>query len=200
MSLQAAGPARPAVAAEALVTGAASAPRPARTEGPEVAGGAAVAEVAPAAVSEPVPQPVPVPSPVSPQVPDVSVLVGSQVTSVGRDGRSVVLVFTVAGDTRLRLRLHGAFRLGRGERVMLEDSDLTVRQKYVPHSSFGDCETLFDSRVVALNAILAAVRPAVTVAALSDGGSLRIGWGTSFRLDVPAAIGADGWRLLVDEG
>ncbi|MFX4291129.1 hypothetical protein [Streptomyces bohaiensis] len=129
--------------------------------------------------------------------PHPDALLGARVSGIARDGDAALLTFAPDDGPALRLALPTAFRLARGERTLLADEDLTAPRDHGPAGPFEDCATRYDARALALNAVLSAVRPAVReVAALPDGG-LRLGWGTSFRLEVPGppASTVTTWRL-----
>ncbi|NJP65279.1 hypothetical protein [Streptomyces spiramenti] len=129
--------------------------------------------------------------------PETATLLGARVAGVARDGDAALLTFDPDEGPALRLLLPAVFRLARGERTLLADSDLTAPREHQPAGPFEECETRYDARALALNAVLSAVRPVVReVTVLADGG-LRVAWGTSFHLEVPGppASTVTAWRL-----
>lgn len=107
---------------------------------------------------------------------DTGILSGAVIESLGRDEDGAAVLAATAQDGRgLRLRLTGPFHLEQRGRALLGVA------------APGVSEAVFDSRALALNEILAIIRPTAHEPVI-DGGALELRWGTSFLLRVPAVL------------
>jgi hypothetical protein len=129
-------------------------------------------------------------------------LKGAVVGAVGRAVDMGVIEFAGPGGEVLMAHLQCPFRVLHDGDLVLGSRDMRYARPGAGPDAFDAFAMVYDARAETLNGVLAHLRPTVTDVTVGPAGSLTVGWGPGWRLEVfPDCSGrTEAWRVFVRGG